>query len=85
MNAGSTSTDAGGKLTFETDKLVALSGLAKRMHSMRRDTLRESAHLAGLWRENLEEQLLWCRVDRVRVRDDEGISRRSKAYIAPSW
>ncbi|KAH8657388.1 heterokaryon incompatibility protein-domain-containing protein [Tricladium varicosporioides] len=65
------------KLTMETDKLVAISGIAKVFESELKDL-----YLCGLWRTNLEMQLLW------------GITRKTKipvklpgetAYVAPSW
>jgi len=42
------------KLTKSNDKLVALSGLAHSVQSKTRDE-----YLAGMWRKNLEDQLLW--------------------------
>ncbi|KAK3500382.1 heterokaryon incompatibility protein-domain-containing protein [Neurospora hispaniola] len=62
-------------LTFESDKLVAISGLA-RMHSRFLNT----QYLAGLWLEHLPIQLLWYR-DPVADPD----TRSYNEYIAPSW
>ncbi|KAK7976530.1 hypothetical protein PG989_014993 [Apiospora arundinis] len=59
-----------GQLTFAEDKLVAVSGLASRMHKHIR-----SDYLAGLWRKHLPHQLLWT------VSDGE----RHAVYTAPSW
>jgi len=44
-----------GRLTFQKDKLVALSGVARRIGSRTGDQ-----YLAGLWRTDLELQLLWA-------------------------
>ncbi|KAK8015073.1 HET-domain-containing protein [Apiospora arundinis] len=59
-----------GQLTFPEDKLVAVSGLASRMHKHI-----QSDYLAGLWRKHLPHQLLW------KVDDGE----RHAVYTAPSW
>ncbi|CAG9993973.1 unnamed protein product [Clonostachys byssicola] len=59
------------KLTYESDKLVAFSGLAaeiKRLSGYR--------YAAGLWEEELRLQLLW--VPRTP-------GSRTQGYIAPSW
>ena len=62
------------QLTREEDKLVALSGLAKRM-----ERLLDDEYTAGLWRKCLPGQLLWS-VDRA-----EGCKRPEVPYRAPSW
>lgn len=49
------------KLTKPTDKLIALGGIAKIM-SRRILNGRDEDYIAGMWRDNLESQLLW-RVD----------------------
>ncbi|TKA74899.1 hypothetical protein B0A55_03762 [Friedmanniomyces simplex] len=67
-----------GELTFESkDKLIAVSGLARNLG------LPPETYLAGLWRQGLEEQLLWCVLK-------EGQTTMSTAagpavYRAPSW
>ncbi len=53
----------------EKDKLVAISGLARRIG-------RADDYLAGLWREFLPEQLLWHTVEPASSRDD---------IRAPAW
>jgi hypothetical protein len=59
-------------LTVETDKLVAIGGIAAKMQSFLDDT-----YLAGLWRRHLANHLLWrCY--------DEGCS-KPEQYVAPSW
>ncbi|KAI8628676.1 HET-domain-containing protein [Xylariaceae sp. FL1651] len=60
-------------LTYQMDKLPALSGLAKRM-SQRRPGV---AYLAGLWRNSLDLDLLWV----VYGPDNQ----RLVDYIGPSW
>jgi hypothetical protein len=45
----------GAKLTFARDKMVAISGLAQKAFEENVDQ-----YLAGLWRKDIELQLLWC-------------------------
>ena len=69
-------------LSFETDKLVAISGIAKQMKSTLQDD-----YIAGLWKRCFIHQLAW-KVDRsltARTIDSERYSRRPKTYTAPSW
>jgi hypothetical protein len=66
------------KLTVETDKLVAISGLARKA-----DELHEGAgkkYLAGLWEANLPVELLWRVIDPV-----SASPRRLTSFAAPSW
>ncbi|KAK3493647.1 heterokaryon incompatibility protein-domain-containing protein [Neurospora crassa] len=63
-------------LTFESDKLVAISGLAK-LHSRYLNT----RYLAGLWLDYLPVQLLWYR----NSRQEDRVSKSYNEYIAPSW
>jgi hypothetical protein len=59
------------------DKLIALSGIAKKVASITGDT-----YVAGFWRKHLEQQLLWClQIGHPR----EELSPRSTHYCAPSW
>ncbi|KAI1439858.1 HET-domain-containing protein [Annulohypoxylon stygium] len=60
-------------LTFSTDNLPALSGLAKHMGEHRP----EATYLAGLWSDSLEIDLLWIPYGPDRMQVDE--------YLAPSW
>ncbi|KAK5659916.1 hypothetical protein OQA88_13380 [Cercophora sp. LCS_1] len=60
------------QLTFASDKLPALSGLARRLHYHL-----EGFYLAGLWSEDLHRGLLW----KVHV----GNLVRAEPYRAPSW
>jgi hypothetical protein len=65
-------------LTNPHDKLVALSGIAKFMSAFTRGT-----YIAGMWRQNLEKNLLWYRNE---GHTHEVISRGSVAvYRAPTW
>jgi heterokaryon incompatibility protein (HET) len=61
------------KLTRPSDKLVAMSGLARRAYELLRCTPRD--YLGGLWRQGLPANLLWSAVDGV----------KSDSYRAPSW
>ena len=65
-----------GRLTYATDKLVAISAVAVEMQKHIR-----SEYFAGLWRQHLPYQLLW------EVRSIQWICPRSRPteYIAPSW
>ena len=65
------------QLTFGGDKLIALSGIVKRMQRQLDDT-----YVAGLWRNDLARQLLWT-VEQNTVRGS--LSHRSTEYRAPSW
>jgi hypothetical protein len=65
---------SGTNLTVSDDKLIALSGVAKRFASMTGDT-----YVAGLWRRSLERELLWYLNDAVKR------SPRPTQYCAPSW
>ncbi|KAI1804121.1 HET-domain-containing protein [Daldinia bambusicola] len=42
-------------LTKESDRIIAISGIAKAFHEATGDT-----YLAGLWKSRLEQELLWC-------------------------
>ncbi|KAJ6196888.1 heterokaryon incompatibility protein-domain-containing protein [Bipolaris maydis] len=61
------------KLTYVKDKLVAISGLARKIHQQTNDQ-----YVAGLWRKHLEAQLCWF----IWI---PGPRRETEAYIAPSW
>jgi hypothetical protein len=66
-----------GNLTYPTDRLVAISGVAKWIEAQTKDD-----YLAGMWRKNLEMQLAWCL---VRNKDDPSSLTRHTEYLAPSW
>ncbi|KAF8847169.1 HET-domain-containing protein [Acephala macrosclerotiorum] len=65
------------ELTFESDKLPAVSGVAKQIQGRA-----SSAYLAGLWKENLPMELCWS-VDYVSTNSSPIL--QSETYIAPSW
>jgi hypothetical protein len=64
---------SGLKLTFEKDKLPALSGVAKQMLSQRDG----DAYISGLWKSTIISDLRWTSFGRN--------SRRPSRYRAPSW
>jgi len=66
------------KLTFESDKLPAVSGIAKRIQERVKGT-----YLAGLWKENLPMELCWS-VDYVSSNSSTP-NLLPESYIAPSW
>jgi hypothetical protein len=67
-------------LTRETDRLAAISGIARKMQSFLRDD-----YLAGMWRKNLEYQLIWTVNPIEMTRNKLPPSTRSAQYIAPTW
>ena len=69
-------------LTKGEDKLVAISGIAKRMQG-----LLDDEYLAGLWRKDLPGQLLWWvdNGDLVPESPTELPPARPRPYRAPSW
>lgn len=69
-------------LTYETDRLSAVSSYAKLVASKSGD-----AYVAGLWKKNLHRGLLW-KIDRRQRRTFRGLMRElsnPSEYIAPSW
>ncbi|KAL3421728.1 heterokaryon incompatibility protein [Phlyctema vagabunda] len=67
-------------LTFEKDKLVAISGIAGFLGSF----LRDEYH-AGLWRQAMPQNLLWSPYEEENLALEYKHARSSKAYCAPSW
>ncbi|KAK7422558.1 hypothetical protein QQX98_001581 [Neonectria punicea] len=65
-----------GNLTYESDVFPALSGLASRISGLLGDE-----YVAGLWRSNLVEGLLWSRESK---RDNKS-RHQPKSWRAPSW
>ncbi|EAA26535.1 hypothetical protein NCU03484 [Neurospora crassa OR74A] len=61
-------------LTKETDKLIALSGIARSFQ----EHFPNDKYMAGMWSSHLPLALLWKQCDLVRDRD-------TTEYIAPSW
>jgi hypothetical protein len=66
-----------GMLTYDTDKLLAIAGLAAKLQSVLEDK-----YVAGLWKRYLPSQLLWIRY----VEAGTAMHCRTPSdYIAPSW
>jgi hypothetical protein len=65
----------GRRFTIDSDRLPALAGIAKELQS-----LTSGPYFAGLWGNDLPQELLWS-VD-VKTWED---SRRPPSYRAPSW
>lgn len=66
-------------LTNPGDRLVALSGIAKQYATVYGDT-----YLAGIWRNNLTYEILWC----ANTRNDDYDQKYTSlcpAYQAPTW
>ncbi|RSM15446.1 hypothetical protein CDV31_005039 [Fusarium ambrosium] len=61
------------KLTFPSDRLIALSALARSM-----GTLMQDEYVAGMWRGGLELDMLWC------IDGFQGASTPT-TYRAPTW
>ena len=69
-------------LTKESDKLIAISGIASEFH---RTWLKpEDKYLAGLWKSQLPNALLWSAAGPSH-RGDTSKWSRPKQYRAPSW
>jgi hypothetical protein len=67
-------------LTFSSDKLVAISGIAKVVGNFLRDE-----YFAGLWRKSLPQGLLWSPYDEEDLPNPGYKATRSSRYRAPSW
>jgi hypothetical protein len=61
-------------ITYSTDRLPALSGLAAKRQQETNDK-----YLAGLWKSDLKNELLW------RVEDPERSFRLAEPYNTPTW
>ena len=75
------------KLTFDKDKLPALSGVAKQVQNLRKER-----YLAGLWKETLLKDLLWISSDPTSGLGADAIDQyalmhfgRPQKRRAPSW
>ncbi|KAI2621887.1 heterokaryon incompatibility protein-domain-containing protein [Hypomontagnella submonticulosa] len=62
-------------LTYDTDRLVAIGGLAQEYSKSRRG----QTYLAGLWSGTLAQDLLW------ETRDQDAFKPRPRNWVAPSW
>lgn len=67
-------------LTFPSDKLVAISGIANVVGSFMRDD-----YFAGLWRKSLPQSLLWSPYDEEDLPNPGYTATPSTQYRAPSW
>lgn len=67
-------------ISFITDKLVALSGLAREFHVL----LRNDRYVAGHWYSMLPGSLLWRTTSSKRLRPLPGASKQT-TWVAPSW
>lgn len=66
------------QLTYDSDKLPAMSGLAREMANLRKDANdAEDEYLGGLWRSTLLLDLCWI--------VDNDTAKIPKEYLAPSW
>ncbi|KAI9643378.1 hypothetical protein NHQ30_007997 [Ciborinia camelliae] len=61
-------------LTDESDRLMAIAGIARRMQEQNGDM-----YFAGLWQARFKEQMCWCT-----LHSDEGLQDK-KYYGLPSW
>lgn len=66
-------------LSHACDKVIAFSGIARRFEAIMKDEC-----VAGLWRENMENGLLW-HVEYCRQAGDSAPSTRPSPYRAPSF
>lgn len=64
------------ELTFAGDRLLAIAGIASELHAFFKDT-----YLAGLWKEDLVQQLGWRQVENHHASSSPYILSRT----APSW
>lgn len=75
---------AAGGLTYAKDKLPALSGLAQQFKRMLQDRFDlEDEYFAGMWRHNIERQLLWIMSGHVTA--PKPLSPRPLGTFAPTW
>jgi hypothetical protein len=72
------------KLTYEEDKLPALSGMAQRMFlALIEDGKVSDRYIAGLWEQDLLVGLLWRRAAKPWQKDK--VREENAEYVAPSW
>ncbi|ESA42159.1 HET-domain-containing protein [Neurospora crassa] len=67
-------------LSFPSDKLIAISGLAKLFQSL----AKRDDYVAGLWRPWLEGELLWVNAS-PQCLGAKATTKRPEIYRAPSW
>jgi hypothetical protein len=63
-------------LTFHTDKLIAVAGIAQLIQSLRGDE-----YIAGMWKSTLRENLAWWSLET----NERSSSGGEVARLAPSW
>jgi hypothetical protein len=68
------------QLTFQSDRLIAISGIAQQRQETHGDV-----YLAGLWRKDLVQQLLWRPKSLTGQRLGISNSVMGRDYVAPSW
>lgn len=73
-------TYSGAKLTYGSDRLAALSGIAARQHDATGDQ-----YLAGLWRQSLICDLLWRLEEHLEDTSPPGTRRRVRNRCRPEW
>lgn len=66
------------RLSYVTDKLPAISGLARRFHGHESDGNHDNNYLAGIWRRDLAWLLCWRAFERR-------FEQRTVEYCAPTW
>jgi hypothetical protein len=66
-------------LTYESDRLPAISGLANLLKMSLDDE-----YICGVWRDTLARELLW-EVESHSSQDGTALSRRQEKFQAPSW
>ncbi|KAK1543299.1 heterokaryon incompatibility protein [Colletotrichum paranaense] len=80
-------------ISFDADRLPALSGMAKQFRMMHEDVYgsgreghekQRNRYIAGLWEGDFATQLLWTADDDY-WRNPETVSRRPGKWRAPSW
>ncbi|PON25124.1 hypothetical protein TGAM01_v206205 [Trichoderma gamsii] len=67
------------RLSYEQDRLPALSGVARALAT----SFPDLKYLAGLWKADLHKWLLW--MPETTQNYDDYIKQRQHEYIAPSW
>jgi hypothetical protein len=74
------------QLTFESDRLPAISGLAKYIRDRGTGT---GQYLSGMWKDDLWESLLWSAQRSIPCSEDQIIGttyrKRASTYRAPTW
>ncbi|KAK4444445.1 heterokaryon incompatibility protein-domain-containing protein [Podospora aff. communis PSN243] len=64
------------QFTVETDKLVAVSSLARKSSPLQPQPALQTLYVAGLWRDDLVQQMRWCAYS---------LSQYHESFISPSF